>query len=417
MEYNEFPIETLPESFQALIHHKYEIEGWEKKTLAVSLLSATATAIGSAVSLNNGKWTEIKPILWVAVLGESGTAKTHIMQSAFDFIHKVNRDSMLQYEAELNAFEKDKNNALNPNRPKPTNYILKDFTPESIAVTHKNNDKGLVIFQDELAGWIKRFDRYSGGGEKELYLELYNGNAIQVNRANKPPLYVDEPCVNIIGGIQPSKLALISNSESEGDGFLQRFLFVRHKPSKADQWTLEEVNKDILKAVAKTMEQVFNVDEKCLSMDKETQLIFKSWYDQKNLEVKDDEFQRTIQKKLETNLFRLCLILDVLDQVESGSSRDIVASSSMEKAIQLIEFFRTEMSESLLELKDPLSKEGDEATELYNQLNGREYTTKELQDHFKPVWTSTRTIDKKLKSPLFKKVRHGVYLKAIQDAE
>lgn len=415
MESN-FPLETLPEPFQFIIQHKADIENWDKKTLAVCLLSASATTIGNTVKFDNGKWVS-KPVFWYAIIGENGTKKTPIMDFAYTFIESIDKERMEEYESNLKEWE---NSEKVGSKPKPETYVLKDFTPESIIEAHKNNEKGLVIFQDELAGWIKNFNRYSGGGEKEQMLSLFNGKSLKVTRIGRDAQYIPESSVNVIGGIQPTKMNQINNQESQGDGFLQRFLFVRQIPTP-DTWSFENVNQGMVKAMLLLFEEVFNYPETTFTMSRETAEIVAKWYDKANLEEFNNELRRGIQKKLETYLFRFCVVIEVLDQCESGERRTVIAPATMEKAIQLVEFFRAEALDFLEPLNDPLSREPEAFREFYSTLNGRSYTKKEILELIEPFglneW-STDTLQSRLNNTeLFIKEKHGVYRKTIQDVK
>lgn len=414
MESNNFPLEVLPDTFQLSIQHKKDIQNWGVNAQAVSLISATATAIGSTVQFDNGQWLS-KPILWVAIIGKSSTTKSHVLKFAYNYLEQVNTEKFKEYEESLLDWE---NSERQGKKPQPVTYVLKDFTPESIAVTHKNNDKGLGILRDELAGWIRSFDQYSKGAEKELMLELFNGDPIQVNRKGQDPLQVAEPCINLIGTIQQSKMYLINNKESQGDGFLARFLMVRNVVTTAKKWNTKGVNEDIVRQVEILMEKVFNYPETVLTWDSNTLQIFKTWYDQKNEELFDKELELIIQGKLETYVFRLCIVIDILDQCETGQNRTVIAPETMEKAIQLVEFFRVEALESFRETYDPLAKQPPMFQEIYtNDLNGVAYTSTELYEKFHGVWSSNSSLQERLNdTELF--TRDGKkYLKAIQNVK
>lgn len=414
MESNNFPLETLPDTFQLSIQHKKDIENWGENAQAVSLISATATAIGSAVKFNNGLWIS-KPILWVAIIGKSSTKKSPIIKFSYKYIEEVNKANMLDYQERIEDWERsDKERA----KPQPISFLLKDFTPQSIAVAHKNNDKGLAIFRDELAGWIKGFDQYSKGAEKEMMLELFNGDPHQVNRKGDLPIYIPEPCINLIGGIQPSKMTLINNKESQGDGFLARFLMVRNVPASANVWNLKAVNEDIVRQVEILMEKVFNYPETVLTWNQQTLLIYKAWHDQKNEELQDKELELIIQGKLETYVFRLCIVIDILDQCETGQRRTEIAPETMEKAIKLVEFFRIEALESFRETYNPLARQPKKFRDIYESLNGREYSYTELKELFIPNYTkSVDTLYTRLKDrELFIK-ENDKYKRAIQDVK
>jgi hypothetical protein len=57
--------------------------------------------------------------------------------------------------------------AVEPPRPARPRILIGDTTPEAVAATLSATPKGLILYRDELAGWIGGFDRYSrGSGER-----------------------------------------------------------------------------------------------------------------------------------------------------------------------------------------------------------------------------------------------------------
>jgi hypothetical protein len=99
--------------------------------------------------------------------------------------------------------------------------LLDDFTAEKIAeiLTHQPNHRGLVVMRDELAGWLEGFDRYrpKGGGDRELYLEAYNGGRKIVDRIKNPvPFHVPYLSLAVNGTIQPGKVAAVFKKSLDG---------------------------------------------------------------------------------------------------------------------------------------------------------------------------------------------------------
>jgi len=82
--------------------------GCDPSYLALPLLAALAAAIGNTRRLELKRGWSAPPILWAAIVGESGTAKTPafklVMRPARDRQRKAldrHADEMKQYEADL----------------------------------------------------------------------------------------------------------------------------------------------------------------------------------------------------------------------------------------------------------------------------------------------------------------------------
>ena len=52
-----------------------------------------------------------------------------------------------------------------------------DTTPEKVGTLLRDNPKGLLLYREEMAGWIGSFGRYSSSGssERAMWVEAYGG--------------------------------------------------------------------------------------------------------------------------------------------------------------------------------------------------------------------------------------------------
>jgi hypothetical protein len=85
------------------------------------------------------------------------------------------------------------------------------------------------MVQDELAGWLGSFERYSSGpSSRAFFLTSWNGGPYLKDRVGRgvrdenAEIRVDNLALCILGGIQPDRLAALRDLTS--DGLLQRFL-------------------------------------------------------------------------------------------------------------------------------------------------------------------------------------------------
>ena len=107
-------------------------------------------------------------------------------------------------------------------------YLTHDATVEKLGELLKQNPRGMLLQRDELAGWLRTLDRPGREGDREFYLEAWNGTgSYTVDRIGRGTLHIPSLTLSIVGGIQPGKLRrYISDAVSDGvgaDGLLQRF--------------------------------------------------------------------------------------------------------------------------------------------------------------------------------------------------
>ncbi len=111
---------------------------------------------------------------------------------------------------------------------KEQRYKTNDPTVEKLAVLLEQNPRGLLLSRDELSGWLRSLERTGREGDREFFLESWNGTgSYTVDRIGRGTLHVDALCLSIFGGIQPGKLGRYVREAMEGgfsdDGLLQRF--------------------------------------------------------------------------------------------------------------------------------------------------------------------------------------------------
>lgn len=107
-------------------------------------------------------------------------------------------------------------------------FKTNDATIEKIGALLVENPDGIMIVRDELAGWLKTLEKTGREGDREFFLESWNGyGSFTVDRIGRGTLHIPSLCLSIFGGLQPGKLDAYINqalySGAGDDGLLQRF--------------------------------------------------------------------------------------------------------------------------------------------------------------------------------------------------
>ena len=260
-----FPVSALPQPVRGFVAAGAKAIGCDPSYLALPLLVALASAVGTTRRLELKRGWSAPAILWAAVVGESGTAKT----PAFKLVMRPLRDrqrkalerhaeEMKRYEAELARWEKEhaawkrsKGTALDPpakpDSPQAERYIVSDVTVEALAPILQANPRGVLLARDELAGWIGSFDRYAGSGkagtDSANWLSMFNAESVVVDRKTGTPrtVYVPQAAVCVTGGIQPGILQRALGTEHRESGLAARLL-LSCPPRKAKTWTEADID-------------------------------------------------------------------------------------------------------------------------------------------------------------------------------
>lgn len=371
----DFPTEIFPTQIQALIKDAEKTVGYNPNYLSAGILSVCATALGNTVSLFNGSYSS-QPILWLAIIGRQGIGKTHPLNFAKKPMEKKDKDSYIEFKNLLKTYESQEKKDKKPVLKKT---LLTDFTIEKLAETLQHNDKGVLIFKDELMGWIHSFDQYKKGGDQQKYLEFFNGGTLTVDRVSKDPIRVEKTNVNILGGLQPKKLKALASNGRNDDGFLSRILFVYPKNLKPSLFTGQAIAEKNVENYKRFILNLYDAPPSKIKTRENQIKIYQQWQHKKVKESFNDDIETSVQAKLETYLWRLTLIIEMMHQVSINKFEDTISDVSITKAITLIEYFRSnalKVFDKMISL-NPLEDQPLNKIELFKSLPA-EFKRKEV---------------------------------------
>lgn len=233
------------------------------RSLGVNSDAITAAAVAVVGSLipatnrlqmyqNRSSWS-VLCVLWTALVGDPGSAKSAAVKAALAFASPVNKNwsaafakEMADYDRAELAFsartsKKKKAEELadegqhsadvivKPSPPKSRSKISNDSTTEAIVTRLAETPEiaPMIQYSDELSGWLGGMDAYRAKGSKDraLWLEAKEGAAYRVDRQGRGSVEAPNLAVSIIGGIQDDLIARLA-PDLETDGLLQRFALV-----------------------------------------------------------------------------------------------------------------------------------------------------------------------------------------------
>ena len=406
-----FPLEIFPNAIQNLIHNAKETNGYDKDYFSAGILSVCATAIGNSVHLHNGSYKS-KPILWLSIIGSPGTGKTHPLSFAKEPIKFKDDQTFIEYQSLMLEYEQQDKEAKGK-KPKYAKFILNDFTPEKLAESLQDNEKGILIFQDELMRWINSFDQYKKGGDQQMYLELFNGNELTVDRVTKEPIRIAQTNVNILGGMQPKIVQEFANNNRSEDGFLDRFLFVYPENLEPHLFTGLDISDAHKENYKRLINNLLEAPQQTIKTNASNIEVFKQWQHQKATECFNDTLERSIQAKMETYVWRLTLIIEMMQQAVTGSFNISLQNENLEKAIRLVEYFRLNalrVHDKIMN-KNPLDDLSTNQQDLYKALPN-EFKRADVLPLFEQYEIKGGAIARYLRrSDLFKNIKYAHYKK------
>jgi hypothetical protein len=106
-------------------------------------------------------------------------------------------------------------------------YMTNDTTVEKLGELLGENPNGLLIYRDELPGFLRTLDKRGHESDRAFYLESWNGTgSFDYDRIGRGNVHIEAVCLSILGGIQPGPLASYLRSAVAGqgdDGLISRF--------------------------------------------------------------------------------------------------------------------------------------------------------------------------------------------------
>lgn len=247
---------------------------------AVGAMVALAAVVGRQIGIKprmRDDWTVV-PNLWGAIVGRPGLLKTPALSEAMKPLHRLDaaaredhEQAVAEYKAEqmlvkasakhaekaiqqaLKAGNKTEAHDLameqitaDQEPPARRRFITSDATVEKLGELLAANPRGVLVFRDELTGWLRDLDRDGREGSRAFYLEAWNGTGrYTYDRIGRGTIDIEAACVSVLGSIQPGPLAGYLRDALRGgagdDGLLQRLqLVVWPEPPKhwrdVDRW-------------------------------------------------------------------------------------------------------------------------------------------------------------------------------------
>ena len=222
----EFPKNIFSKSLVATIEKIATAYGTNFEPVAVSMISILSAAIGNVVRVSPKEgWSEAV-FIWAIVIGNSGSGKTPMVNKLLSYLYARQSESYQIYKEQMDEYEKKmmrvSNRTAEFRKPQLIRFMVSDITIESLASAMEFQPRGILSYQEELAGWFKNHDKYKGG-DKERYLNLWSCSPWLRDRV-KSSQFIRNTGLSLLGGIQPRVLPNVFQDDSFINGIFPRFL-------------------------------------------------------------------------------------------------------------------------------------------------------------------------------------------------
>lgn len=229
--------------------------------IAVSIVVGLGALIGKHIAIRPKKFDDwhVVPNLWGMIIGRPSSKKSPALQVGMNPLWDLQTEKTARYHNELQQWEKDKQLVEIKNKviqkqidkavssgkqdqvesllkrleevsekPYSDRIILNDATEAKLGELLSRTRRGLLLFRDELSGWLQQLELRHNKGTREFFLEGWAGtNSHTVDRIQRGELFIKHHVLSILGGIQPGPLEAYIHQCNRGmtgdDGFMQRF--------------------------------------------------------------------------------------------------------------------------------------------------------------------------------------------------
>jgi hypothetical protein len=256
-----FDLRLLPQPLRPWLADIAERSQCPPDFLAVGAIVVCASLIARHIAIRpkrHDDWT-VTPNLWGGVIAPPGFLKSPALAETLKPLNRLAHEAGLRFKQELLDHEteclvqkakresieqairsafKQKDEALVKSLradleglasepPRETRMLVNDTTVEMLGAILNQNPGGVLIFRDELSGFLRSLERQGHEADQAFYCEAWNGAApFTYDRIGRGTIHIARTCVSILGGIQPGPWrAYLRELFQAGrdDGFVSRF--------------------------------------------------------------------------------------------------------------------------------------------------------------------------------------------------
>jgi DNA primase len=425
LDWEDFPLSTLPDSMRGYVTAQAEAMCVDPSMIAVPGLCALAAAVGNSRHVElKSNWSE-PPTLWSMLIAPSGTLKSQSLEKALAPIFRKEQQLKKEHDRELDAWQ-ERDEEERDARPQRERRLVNDATVESVALLHDDHPRGLLLYRDELAGWLGSFNQYNKGeSDLQKWIEFYESRPIEVDRksSDRPSIFIEHPSISITGSIQPQVLDDRLNSLHFQTGFAARAIMYE-PPERKRRWNDHNVTDRVRQRYLDLVGRLYGLQmpdrsgmgtSADLPLDRVAQDIFAEFYNdsQEIIEELQSGPLRSLVAKNQAVAARLALTLQLCEAPQSEE----VGRDAMIAGTRLARWLRRETARVYQRhgfTERGVSKDRRLARQLPDGTFG--------VDAISQVWecqqrTAYNVRDRLIEQGLVEKVGHGEYRSLITAGE
>lgn len=339
----ELPISILRLEVQRTIEHYAEAFQCSRDFVTSAVFCIVGTLCGKHVTIINGAYRN-HPNMWICHVGTSGSCKSHAVKR---LLEPVFQEDYRRCEGESDkhmCFTQDCGKTVS----KENRLTVADVTPEGLYQVlywkSKAND-GLLLYRDEIRGFIDDIGRYHNSGEISNYLSIWDGTTFSVVRKTQPSMMVMDPFLSIMGGVQPPVLRKMFKTDRAEDGFIQRWLFVYPDEQKIPlnfECTLDSKYEAIWNEI---ISKLLKMEDQELVLSEEAKQVYRDYCNDTILRTDSaDIYVSSLLAKLRIHVLKWCAVVHVLSCTEGAESfalptSVVITAEEMRYSVECMRYF------------------------------------------------------------------------------
>ncbi|MGZ8928862.1 MAG: DUF3987 domain-containing protein [Methylobacter sp.] len=246
-------------------------------------------------------------------------------------------------------------------KPTRTRYLVNDATIEKLGELLNENANGLMLYRDEISGFLKTIDREDRSNDRAFYLEAFNGlGRYTYDRIGRGTIDIENLCLAILGNIQPGVLRPYLNQATKGttgdDGMIQRFQLMvwpdLNDWQHVDQWPDKEAKNTVFVIFERLAEwKGFNEPAR---FSEEAQKRFDAWFFNLHQELRADDIPPAIEShfgKYKSLIPSLAVLIHLVDDENHSLT---VGVDAVKRAIAWSEYLKSHTERVYSSALDPI---------------------------------------------------------------
>ena len=328
----------LPAYMQEIVKKLADVYQIDSDYALTGLFSAVAASQGDRYQVIDPKGYRNATALWLCQVGISGYGKSECASWLMEPLLEFDERRHNEYLKEKNRWMEDVKDRGEP--PVEYKLCLNDSTPEALFdAMEKAGVNGILLYRDELSGWMKDIGRYGKSGEVEQYITAWSQKAVRVTRLLRDDNFIKRPCFSVFGGIQPDVLReMLGKDDLIANGFNSRLLFVFADDSFSLDYYSESISDAMRVAYTNLIERLLQTKNTQVKFSSSAEKSFIRYWEELQLrKASGVSLCRQLFSKLQIYVEKWAGIIELL--ANDGTPNNEISGNSMEIAIAHMQVF------------------------------------------------------------------------------